>query len=75
MNAISAGPVNTVEQPGASPVFTSMLKLHTGAAPAAAQRGFRLEVGQAALYLPSDLGSAVTGEVLHVDAGYHTMGM
>ncbi len=33
------------------------------------------EVGNAALYLLSDLGSAVTGECLHVDAGYHIVGM
>jgi enoyl-[acyl-carrier protein] reductase I len=33
------------------------------------------EVGNSALYLLSDLGSAVTGEVLHVDAGYHVVGM
>ena len=33
------------------------------------------EVGRSALYLLSDLGSAVTGEILHVDAGYHVVGM
>ena len=33
------------------------------------------EVGKSALYLLSDLGSAVTGEVHHVDAGYHVVGM
>jgi enoyl-[acyl-carrier protein] reductase I len=33
------------------------------------------EVGRSALYLLSDLGSGVTGEVLHVDAGYHAVGM
>ena len=33
------------------------------------------EVGKSALYLLSDLGSAVTGECLHVDAGYHIVGM
>ena len=33
------------------------------------------EVGNAALYLLSDMGSAVTGENLHVDAGYHIVGM
>jgi enoyl-[acyl-carrier protein] reductase I len=33
------------------------------------------EVGKTALYLCSDWGSAVTGEVLHVDAGYNIMGM
>ena len=33
------------------------------------------EVGKSALYLLSDLSSGVTGEVLHVDAGYHVVGM
>jgi enoyl-[acyl-carrier protein] reductase I len=33
------------------------------------------QVGGAALYLASDLGSNVTGETLHVDAGYHAMGL
>ncbi len=33
------------------------------------------EVGKTALYLCSDWGSAVTGEVVHVDAGYNIMGM
>ena len=33
------------------------------------------EVGKAALYLLSDLGTAVTGEIHHVDCGYHTVGM
>ena len=33
------------------------------------------DVGGAALYLLSDLASSVTGEILHVDSGYHTVGM
>ena len=33
------------------------------------------EVGDSVLYLVSNLGRAVTGEVLHVDAGYHVVGM
>ncbi len=33
------------------------------------------EVGDSGLYLLSDLGRAVTGEILHVDAGYHIVGM
>jgi len=73
VNAISAGPVNTVAARGISG-FTSMLKLHAERAPLR-RNVTQLEVGQAALYLLSDLGSAVTGEVLHVDAGYHAMGM
>src|SRR5690606_1452009 len=73
VNAISAGPVNTVAARGISG-FTSMLKLHAERAPLR-RNVTQLEVGQAALYLLSDLGSAVTGVVLHVDAGYHAMGM
>ena len=34
-----------------------------------------LEVGMSALYLLSDMGKAVTGEVHHVDGGYHVVGM
>ena len=34
-----------------------------------------LDVGHAALFLLSQLGAGVTGEILHVDAGYHTVGM
>ena len=33
------------------------------------------EVGDSGLYLLSDLGRGVTGEILHVDAGYHIVGM
>ena len=33
------------------------------------------EIGRTAVYLVSDLGSGVTGETLHVDAGYNVMGM
>ena len=33
------------------------------------------DVGRSGLFLLSDLGSGVTGEILHVDSGYHTVGM
>ena len=33
------------------------------------------DVGKSALYLLSDLGSGVTGEIIHVDSGYHIVGM
>jgi len=36
---------------------------------------FRSQVGQSALYLLSDMSSGVTGEVHHVDSGYHVVGM
>lgn len=73
VNAISAGPINTVAARGVSG-FTGMLKLHAEKAPLR-RNVTQEEVGSAALFLLSDLGSGVTGEVLHVDAGYHAIGM
>lgn len=73
VNAISAGPINTVAARGVSG-FTGMLKLHAERAPLR-RNVTQQEVGNAALFLLSDLGSGVTGEVLHVDAGYHAVGM
>lgn len=73
VNAISAGPVNTVAARGVSG-FTGMLKIHQERAPL--KRNVTIEeVGNAALFLLSSMGSAVTGEVLFVDCGYHIMGM
>lgn len=73
VNAISAGPIKTLAAAGI-PGFRNMLKYAEEAAPMR-----RLisqdEVGQTALWLASDLSSAVTGEVIHVDAGYHVLGM
>lgn len=73
VNAISAGPINTVAARGVSG-FTNMLKLHAERAPLK-RNVTQAEVGNAALFLLSDLASGVTGEVLHVDAGYHAIGM
>ena len=73
VNAISAGPLRTLAAAGISD-FKSML--HHVAERAPLKRNIdAAEVGKTALYLCSDLGSAVTGEVLHVDAGYNIMGM
>lgn len=73
VNAISAGPVNTVAARGVSG-FTGMLKIHQERAPL--KRNVTIEeVGQVALFLLSSMSSAVTGEVLFVDCGYHIMGM
>jgi len=73
VNAISAGPIRTLAAAGISD-FKSML--HHVAERAPLKRNIDAEeVGKTALYLCSDLGSAVTGEVLHVDAGYNIMGM
>jgi enoyl-[acyl-carrier protein] reductase I len=73
VNAISAGPVKTLAAAGISG-FKDML--HYAAERAPLKRNIEPEeVGRTALYLVSDLGSAVTGEVLHVDAGYNIVGM
>lgn len=69
VNAISAGPVKTLAAKGISG-FDQLLKINALRAPL--QRNITIEeVGGAGLYLLSDLGSGVTGEVHHVDAGYH----
>jgi enoyl-[acyl-carrier protein] reductase I len=68
VNAVSAGPVSTLAARGIRG-FTDMLKQHAERAPL--QRNVtKDEVGRAGLFLLSDLGSGVTGEVLMVDAGY-----
>ncbi|HEX9143160.1 MAG TPA: enoyl-ACP reductase [Candidatus Binatia bacterium] len=73
VNAISAGPIRTLAAAGISD-FRTML--HHVADRAPLKRNIDAdEVGKAAIYLCSDWGSAVTGEVLHVDAGYNVMGM
>jgi len=73
VNAISAGPLRTLSSAGVSG-FKTMLHLHEERAPL--RRNVTAdEVAAAALYLCSDAASAVTGEVLHVDAGYNVMGM
>ena len=72
VNAISAGPVNTLAARGIHG-FTDMLKKHAERAPL--KRNItKDEVGKAGLFLLSDLASGITGEVLYVDAGYHIMG-
>jgi enoyl-[acyl-carrier protein] reductase I len=73
VNAISAGPVSTLAARGISGL-TDMLAHHREKAPL--QRNITLEdVGHAGLFLLSDLSTGVTGEVLHVDAGFNIMGM
>ncbi len=73
VNAISAGPLRTLAAAGISD-FRTMLH-HVGDRAPLKRNIDAEEVGKAALYLCSDWGSAVTGEVLHVDAGYNIMGM
>jgi enoyl-[acyl-carrier protein] reductase I len=73
VNAISAGPIKTLAASGIGD-FRYILKWNELNAPL--RRTVTIEeVGNAALFLLSDLGSGVTGEVLHVDAGYHVVGM
>lgn len=73
VNAISAGAINTLSARGISG-FTSMLSEARDKSPLG-RNVTAEEVGKAALFLLSDLGSGVTGETLHVDAGYHIMGV
>ena len=73
VNAISAGPIKTLAASGVGD-FRYILKWNELNAPL--QRNVTIEdVGGAALYLLSDLSSGVTGEVHHVDSGFHVVGM
>jgi len=73
VNAISAGPIRTLAASGIAG-FKEML--HYSAERAPLKRNIDTdEVARTALYLLSDMASAVTGEVIHVDAGYNIMGM
>ncbi len=73
VNAISAGPIKTLAASGIGD-FRYILKWNELNAPL--QRTVTAEdIGGSALYLLSDLGRAVTGEIMHVDAGYHVVGM
>ena len=73
VNAISAGPIRTLAASGIGD-FRYILRWNQYNAPLA--RNVTIEdVGGAALYLLSDLASGVTGEVHHVDCGYHLVGM
>src|SRR6056297_3644282 len=73
VNAISAGPIKTLAASGIGD-FRFILKWNELNAPL--KRNVTIEdVGRAGLFLLSDLGSGVTGEVMHVDAGYHVVGM
>lgn len=73
VNAISAGPVRTLAASGIGD-FRYILKWNEYNAPL--KRNTTIEdVGGAGVYLLSDLGAGTTGEVLHVDSGYHVVGM
>jgi enoyl-[acyl-carrier protein] reductase I len=73
VNALSAGPIKTLAASGIGD-FRYILRWNELNAPL--RRNVTIDdVGGSALYLLSDLASGVTGEVHHVDAGYHTVGM
>lgn len=73
VNAISAGPVKTLAASGIGD-FRYILKWNEYNAPL--ERNTTLaDVGGAGLFLLSELGSGTTGEVMHVDSGYHVVGM
>jgi enoyl-[acyl-carrier protein] reductase I len=73
VNAISAGPIKTLAAAGIGD-FRLILKWNELNAPL--KRNVTIEdVGGSALYFLSDLSSGVTGEIHHVDAGYHVIGM
>ena len=73
VNAISAGPIKTLAASGIGD-FRYILKWNEYNSPL--RRNVTIEdVGRAGLYLLSDLSSGVSGEIHHVDAGYHVIGM
>jgi enoyl-[acyl-carrier protein] reductase I len=72
VNAISAGPIKTLAASGISG-FSNILQVYRDRAPL--RRNVELsEVADAALFLMSPAGRAVTGEILMVDAGFHVIG-
>jgi enoyl-[acyl-carrier protein] reductase I len=73
VNAISAGPIKTLAFAG---IGDSRYILKWNELNSPLKRNIEpREVGNAGLYLLSDLGTGVTGEVMHVDGGYHVVGM
>jgi enoyl-[acyl-carrier protein] reductase I len=73
VNAISAGPIKTLAASGVHGL-SKMLEFHRTHAPLRRNTD-QEEVGDAALFLVSTLSRGMTGEVLHVDGGFHIMGM
>ena len=72
VNGVSAGPVKTLAAAGI-PGFRDMLKATAAATPL--RRNITPEeIAKTALFLMSDMASGITGEILHVDGGYHILG-
>ena len=73
VNAVSAGPIKTLAASGIGD-FRYILKWNEYNSPL--RRTVDIDdVGNAAIYLLSDLSKSVTGEILHVDSGYNIVGM
>ena len=72
VNAISAGPIKTLAARGVGDL-SEMMRTHAERAPLH-RNVDQLEVGGLALFLASDLSSAITGETIYVDCGYNIMG-
>jgi enoyl-[acyl-carrier protein] reductase I len=73
VNAISAGPINTLAARGIKG-FADILK-HVRDKAAMKRNIEAAEVGDTALFLCSQLSRGITGEIIHVDAGYHCIGL
>jgi enoyl-[acyl-carrier protein] reductase I len=73
VNAISAGPIKTIAASGVQGI-SKMLEYHRTHAPLR-RNTEQEEVGDVALFLVSNLSRGVTGEVIHVDNGFHVMAM
>jgi enoyl-[acyl-carrier protein] reductase I len=73
VNAISAGPIKTLAASGVHGI-SKMLEYHRTHAPLR-KNTEQEEVGDAALFLVSRLSRGITGELIHVDGGFHVMGM
>jgi len=73
VNALSAGPIKTLAASGVHGL-SKMLEYHRTYAPLR-KNTEQSEVGDAALFLLSPLSRGITGEVIHVDGGFHVMGM
>jgi enoyl-[acyl-carrier protein] reductase I len=72
VNAISAGPIKTLAAAGVG--VSAMLKHHAEKSPLR-RNVTQEEVGKTALFLVSDLASAITGETIYVDCGYNILGV
>ena len=73
VNAISAGPIKTLAAAGI-PGFRDLLRHFDDVAPMRS-RVTPEDVGQAALFLASDMSKMITGEIMHVDSGYNVLGL